>query len=119
LTVGADARNQMELRSSDRTVLTYDSSTVVEYQGQKAYNPQDLEVGDQIDAQVERSGNLLLARNIKVVYSMSGNNGTNSTAGMAWDATVRSVNSGNRTIDLEQSGREQYPVTVHYDANTR
>jgi hypothetical protein len=119
LTVGAGARNQMNLRTNDRTVLSYDSSTVVEYQGQKSYNPQDLEVGDQIEAQVERSGNLLLARNIKVVYSMSGSSGTNSAAGTAWDATVRSVNSGNRTIELVQSGREQYPVTVHYDANTR
>jgi hypothetical protein len=109
----------MNLRTNDRTVLTYDSSTVVEYQGQKSYNPQDLEVGDQIEAQVERSGNLLLARNIKVVYSMSGSSSTNSAAGTAWDATVRSVNSGNRTIELVQSSREQYPVTVHYDANTR
>ena len=119
LTVGAGARNQMNLRTNDRTVLTYDSSTVVEYQGQKSYNPQDLEVGDQIEAQVERTGNLVRARNIKVIYSMSGSSGTNSAADAAWDATVRSVNSGNRTIELIQSGREQYPVTVHYDANTR
>ena len=119
LTVGAGARTQMNLRNSDRIVLTYDSSTVVEYQGQKSYNPEDLEVGDQIEAQVERSGDRLLARNIKVVYSVSGNSGTNSAAVTAWDATVRSVNSGNRTIELVQSGREQYPVTVHYDTNTR
>jgi hypothetical protein len=109
----------MNLRNSDRTVLTFDSSTVVEYQGQKSYNPQDLEIGDQIEAQVERSGNLLRARSIKVVYSMSGSSGTNTAAGTAWDGTVRSVNSGNRTIELVQSSREQYPVTVHYDANTR
>jgi Cu/Ag efflux protein CusF len=105
LTVGAGAGNQMNLRNSDRTVLTYDSSTVVEYQGQKSYNPEDLEVGDQIEAQVERSGDRLLARNIKVVYSVSGNSGTNSGAATAWDATVRSVNSRNRTIELVQSGR--------------
>jgi hypothetical protein len=119
LTVGAGARNQMNLRNNDRIVLTYDSSTVVAYQGQKSYKPEDLEVGDQIEAQVERSGDRLLARNIKVVYSVSGNSGTNSAAVTAWDATVRSVNSGHRTIELVQSGREQYPVTVHYDANTR
>jgi Domain of unknown function (DUF5666) len=119
LTVGAGARNQMDLRSNDRTVLNYDSSTVVEYQGQKSYNPQDLEVGDQIEAQVERSGNRLLARNIKVVSSVSGSSGTSSATLTAWDATVRSVNSRDRTIELVQSSREQYPVTVHYDANTR
>lgn len=119
LTVGAGASNQMNLRNRDRTVLTYDSSTVVEYQGQKSYNPQDLEVGDQIEAQVEHSGNLLLARNIRVVYSVSGNSATNSVAVTSLNATVRSVNSGNRTIELVQSGREQYPVTVYYDANTR
>jgi len=119
LTVGAGTRTQTNLRNSDQTVLAYDTSTVVEYQGQKAYNPQDLEVGDQIEAQVERSGDRLLARNIKVVYSVSGSSGTNSGAATAWDATVRSVNSVNRTIELVQSGREQYPVTVHYDAGTR
>jgi len=119
LTVGAGARNQMNLRNSDRTVLSYDGSTVVEYQGQKSYNPQDLEAGDQIEAQVERNGNLLLARNIKVVYSVSGNSGANSAAVTGWSATVRSVNSGNRTIELVQTGREPYPVTVNYDANTR
>jgi hypothetical protein len=119
VTVGAGITNQMNLRNSDQRVLTYDSSTVVEYQGQKAYNPQDLEVGDQIEAQVERSGNRLLARNIRVVYSVSGSSGTNSGPATAWDATVRSVNSVNRTIELVQSGREQYPFTVHYDASTR
>jgi hypothetical protein len=109
----------MNLRKNERIVLTYDNSTVVEYQGLRSYNPEDLEIGDQIEAQVERSGDRLLARNIKVVYSVSGNSGTNSAAVTAWDATVRSVNSANRTIELVQSGREQYPVTVHYDANTR
>ena len=93
LTVGAGARNQMNLRSNDRTVLTYDSSTVVEYQGQKSYNPQDLEVGDQIEAQVERSGNRLLARNIKVVSSVSDSSGTNSAArhGLGCDGALREL----------------------------
>ncbi len=119
LTVGPGARTQMNLRSNERTVLTYDSSTVVEYQGQKSYNPEDLEVGDQIEAQVERSGNRLLARNIKVVSSVSDSSGTNSAVPTEWDATVRSVSSSDRTIELVQSGRERYPLTVHYDANTR
>jgi len=118
LTVGAGTRNQMTLRSNDRTVLTYDNSTVVEYQGQKSYKPQDLEAGDQIEAQVERSGTRLLARNIKVVSSVSDSSGASSAALTAWNATVRSVNSSGRAIELVQSGREQYPVTVHYDANT-
>ena len=119
LIVGGGTGSQTNLRSNEQTVLNYDGSTVVEYQGQKSYNPQDLEVGDQIEALVERSGNRLLARNIKVITSVSGNSGTNSTALKAWDATVRSVNSGQRTIEVVQSGRDQYPVTVRYDANTR
>ena len=119
LTVGSGTRNQTNLRNSDQRVLAYDNSTVVEYQGQKAYNPQDLEVGDQIEAQVQRSGDRLLARNIKVVNSVSGSNGTNTGAATTWAATVRSVNSANRAIELVQSGREQYPVTVSYDASTR
>lgn len=119
LTVGAGAANSNSLRSSDRTVLTYDSSTVVEYQGRKTYNPQDVEVGDQIAAQVERSGGRALARSIKVISSVS-SGGTTSGAGLApWSAKVRSVNPGNRSIELVQSGREQYPVMVLYDENTR
>jgi hypothetical protein len=119
LTVGAGARNQMNLRNSDRTVLSYDGFHRRRVPGAKSYNPQDLEAGDQIEAQVERNGNLRLARNIKVVYSVSGNSGANSAAVTGWNATVRSVNSGNRTIELVQPGREPYPVTVNYDANTR
>jgi len=118
LTVGAGAKTQMNLRNDDSTVLTYDSSTVVEYQGQKAYNPQDLEVGDQIEAQVERSANRVLARTIKVVSSVSSGGGATGAGPSAWTATVRSVKPSDRSVELVQSGREQFPVTVYYDAKT-
>jgi len=119
LTVGAGGTDQMNLRSNDRTVLTYDSSTVVEYQGQRTNNPQDIEVGDRIEAQVKRGDSRVLASYIKVVTSVSDSGATNSATLGAWDGTVRSVNSGDRTIEVVQSGREQYPITVHYDAYTR
>lgn len=117
-TVGAGAKNQTSLRTDDWTVLTYDSSTIVEYQGQKAYNPQDLEVGDRIEAQVERSGNQVLARNVKVISSVSGTSTPSGAVAAPWAATVRSMNPGDRSIELVQSSREQFPITVYYDAKT-
>ena len=71
LTVRADTTDRQNLSGRNSTVLSYDSSTVVEYRGQKFNNPQNLEVGDQIEVQVERSGDHLIARNIKVVASMT------------------------------------------------
>ena len=109
----------MNLRSNDRTVLTYDSSTVVEYQGQRTDNPADIEVGDRIEAQVKRGENRVLASYIKVVTSVSESGAPNSATLAAWDATVRSVNPSDRTIEVVQSGSEQPPITVHYDACTR
>ncbi len=120
-TVTLDAANtsQSNLRNSNGTVITYDRSTVLEYQGRKSNNPEDLEIGDQIEAQVERSGSILMARNIRVITSVSDNPGSNNAVGAAWNATVRSVNFGDRSIELVQSGRDQFPIRVRFDANTR
>jgi hypothetical protein len=40
----------------------------------------DLEVGDQIEARVERSRTRLIARNIKVVYNVSDSSSTSGAA---------------------------------------
>ncbi|MFN0316732.1 MAG: DUF5666 domain-containing protein [Burkholderiales bacterium] len=119
LTVDTGNASQHNLRNGERTVLTYDGATVVEYQGQKSYNPQDLEAGDRIEVQAERNATLLLARHIKVISSVSGGSGPSGAANTAWEGIVRLVNTGTRTIEVAQPGREQYPVIVYYDANTR
>jgi Domain of unknown function (DUF5666) len=119
LSVDTGSANQQSLRNAERMVLSYDGATVVEYQGQKSYNPQDLEAGDRIEVQAERSATLLLARHIKVISSVSGGSGPSGAANTAWEGIVRAVNSDTRTIEVAQSGREQYPVIVYYDANTR
>ena len=126
LTLGAGARNQTSLRSSDRTVLSYDSSTVVEYQGQKAYNPQDLEAGDQIEAQVERSGSSLLARSIKVISSVSDGGGTAGQRQI--HGTIRNIDTVAHSIVLDGAAMEQVQgfdttkngssTTIAYDAST-
>lgn len=120
LTIGSAAGTQLNLRGSDDTVLTYDGYTVVQYQGQTSYKPEDLEIGDRIEVQVDRNPGYVLARNITVLSSVSAGVGGGSTTALTnWEASVRAVNPASRTMDLVQAGREQYPLTIHYDANTR
>jgi len=119
ITVGAGAAASGNLRSSERQIVGYDASTVVEYQGQRSNNPQDIEVGDQIEARGERSGDRLMARSITVLASVSDPTGATPGGPTTWDATVRSVDAAGRTLQLTQSGRENYPIIVQYDANTR
>lgn len=110
---------QSNLRDASRQAITYDASTSVEYRGQKSYNPQDLEVGDQIQARVERTGDRMLAKSITVLTSVSdtGSSG-GANAPTTWNATVRAVNPANRSIELVQAGREQTPLTVYYEPST-
>jgi len=58
----------MNLRSNDRTVLTYDSSTVVEYQGQR-YGIENLERGDVVSVDVSQIGTGYLAKRITVAQA--------------------------------------------------
>jgi hypothetical protein len=116
---GAGTAAGSTLSSGDRQVIGYDTSTVVEYRGQRSNNPQDIEVGDQVEARGERSGDRLMARTITVLSSVSDASGANPAAPATWDATVRSIDPASRTLQLTQSGRENYPVAVQYDANTR
>lgn len=122
ITLAPNATGGSKLRSADRTVLSYDQQTQLEYKGQMYNNPQDLEAGDQIDAVIERSADRLLARRIVVRSSVSDPSGAASGPGgvpIAFDATVNAVNAANRTIEVVQSGRQQFPISVQYDANTR
>jgi hypothetical protein len=119
LTVTPDSSNQSNLRNSDqRTVFSYNSATVVQYQGQ-SYQVEDLEVGDRVAARGERQGDVLWARNIDVVASVSGNPSNQRVDLRDFDATVRSVNAGNRTLEVVPFGRDGRPLVIAYDNGTR
>ena len=117
-----------ELRNEDDQVaLYYDDQTRVEFEG-RTYDPEDLERGDRIAADVERSGSRLVANQIEVLSDISRGSGTGSSTGSYADVRgiVRYVDTGDRTIELEdvdadrsfesdvRSGR----LVVHYDADT-
>jgi hypothetical protein len=118
LSVSADASSpQLSLRNGSSQVLSYDASTAVSYQG-RSYQPEDLEVGDRIEAMVERSEDRLVARRIDVLSDVSADaGGQNVPAQM--EATVRWVDNANRTIELEPMTGERRPVIAQYDASTR
>lgn len=116
-----------ELRNADDQVaLYYDDQTRVEFEG-RTYDPEDLERGDRIAAEVDRNGSRLVANQIEVLSDIS--RGSGSSTGSSYAdvrGLVRYVDTGDRTIELEnvdversfesdvRSGR----VVVHYDADT-
>jgi hypothetical protein len=117
LTVTTDPGYRSSLRNEERTVLGYDGSTVVEYQGRQ-HRPEDLEAGDRIEASTERVGDRLMARKVVVLSDVSGGGGAPTADLRDFDATVRWVDATNRTIELEPRGGGS-AVIVSYDSGTR
>ena len=116
LTVATEPGYRSSLRNEERTVLAYDGSTVVEYQGRQ-HRPEDLEAGDRIEARTERVGDRLMARRIMVLSDVSG--GGAPTADLRdFEATVRWVDTNNRTIELEPRAGGS-AVIAGYDSGTR
>lgn len=115
-----DLRNGNE---DEEIRLYYDDRTTVEHEG-RTYSPQDLEPGDRILAEVERSGDRLMAEDIDVLHDA-----TNAGIGRDDDlrtselrGTVRYVDTRDRTLEIERSsgystGRSDL-VVVHYDTDT-
>lgn len=132
IVVDGDTRYNLRNAGGDRLSLHYDNRTTVVYQG-RTYSPADLERGDRIVADVDDSGNRLMAQRIEVTYDVTGGAG-----GVYGDqrrlaelrGTVRSIDTFARTLQLERtsyvsgfttgtgtgtSGSDV--VTVHYDAD--
>lgn len=129
--------------SGNEIVLYYDDRTTVEHEG-RTYQPQDLEPGDRIQADVDPSGDRLIAQQIDVLYDATRgdvSSGTGSTG--TWDdqndrdtlgttevrGTVRSVDTQGRSVEIERSGygsnfstdstgRSGDVVRVYYDSST-
>ena len=110
----------------DEVVLYYDDRTTVEHQG-KTYKPADLEAGDRILADVNQSGNRLLAEEIQVLYDVTSNSSDdqygnddryNDTRTTELRGTVRYVDTRDQTLELEPSTGRTGLVVVHYDSST-
>lgn len=131
IVVDGDTRYNLRNAGGDRLSLYYDNQTTVVFQG-RTYNPADLERGDRIVADVDDTGNRLLAERIEVTHDVTG-----GTGGVFDDqrrlaelrGTVRSVDTHGRTLQLERASylsgfttgtgtAGSDVVTVHYDAET-
>jgi hypothetical protein len=108
-----DLRNNRDDRDRgfDENVIYYDERTTVEHDG-RTYRVEDLERGDRIAADVERSGDRLIAEQIQVLYDVSRGDSTGSDRGGTWDTgprdsrvrgIVRSVDTRNRTLEIDRS----------------
>ncbi|MFL6197357.1 MAG: DUF5666 domain-containing protein [Thermoanaerobaculia bacterium] len=125
---------------NDEVIVYFDDRTPVEYQG-RTFQPADLEPGDRVRVNIERSGDRLMAEQIQVLYDATGGTGdrysdrnndpynndtynNNGTDNRYNDlrGTVRNVDTRNRTVEVERTqsgtlGRGDI-VLVRYDANT-
>lgn len=110
-------------------MVDYDPNTTVMFNG-RSYLPGDLEVGDQVTIYTrDIGGGHTVAQNIDVTRSMTSSSSTSGNYATL-RGTVRSVNTYNHTIDLEQtsyvsgflpngSGSRSSVITVQYDPNAR
>lgn len=125
-------------RYGNEVLVYYDERTSVEYGG-RTYRPEDLEAGDRIRADVEQTGNRLMAEQIEVLRDATSGTGSSSsgTSGTYGDTlrndelrgTVRYLDTRNRTMEIEPSryssnfstrstGQSSNVVVVHYDTET-
>jgi hypothetical protein len=95
----------------------YETNTPVEYQGQ-TYRAADLERGDEIAVRVDESGNNLVARSVTVLRDISTGSSSSGSFGTNIRGTVRYVDTGRRTIEINRDGYTNSVVTVEYDPNT-
>ncbi|HEX9457936.1 MAG TPA: DUF5666 domain-containing protein [Thermoanaerobaculia bacterium] len=119
-------------RGYDSTItIEYNSNTRVSLNG-RSYSPRDLQAGDEIDIRTNDLGNGRLgAQDITVTRTINGigsNGGSSSSSPISTiRGTVRSVDSYNRTIDLENSNwvsgfrtntNTSARFIIHYDPDT-
>lgn len=128
---GPNAERDVELR--------YDDSTVVEYQGKVYNNPQDIEVGDRVEARMTADGWRVVQRFIVLrnVWDDKDTRGvpaetprprderpgraedTRRVEGTRYDGRLSALDTRRRSFQLIQRSREDFPVTFVYDEDTR
>ena len=93
-----DLRNGGDRRQGGgRYFLYYDDRTTVEYQG-RTFDPQDLEPGDRVQADVTDTGDRWVAQDIHVVYDSSG--------GVARDGSDDRYDRGDRDDRRDRRDRD-------------
>jgi Domain of unknown function (DUF5666) len=119
---------EVDRGSGSTTFVEFETNTPVYFNNQ-TYNPVDLERGDEIDVRARDLGNgRFLAQNISVVRSISSNGsigGASATQTATVRGTVRSVDTVNRTIELESTnwisnfntGTTASRTVIHFDTN--
>jgi dipeptidyl aminopeptidase/acylaminoacyl peptidase len=125
-----DSSYNLRNGGDDEVVLYYDDRTTVEHQGRN-YEPNDLEAGDRILAEVDESGGRLRVDEIQVLYDVTGGASDNDNDDYADDdrydndvrttelrGTVRYVDTRDQTLELEPSTGRSGLVVVHYDTST-
>jgi hypothetical protein len=115
----------------------YDDRTTLNFQG-RTYRPDQLERGDEVTVNVNQNGNQLIAETMDVTYNTrggmaSGSNGTNGYPSSSSNqystirGTIRNVNTGSRTIELDNTSwvsgfrtnnSTGSRIVVQYDTNT-
>lgn len=132
---GPNAERDVELR--------YDDSTVVEYQGKVYNNPQDIEVGDRVEARMTADGWRLVQRFVVLrnVWDDKDTRGAPAQTpqprderpgraddrrdddrraeGTRYDGRLSALDTRRRSFQLIQRSREDFPVTFVYDEDTR
>jgi hypothetical protein len=102
----------------------YDSRTQLNYQG-RSYRPDQLEPGDEVSVQVNRSGNQLVAQAMDVTYNSRNGMASGTTAppdtygtygGPVLHGTIRSIDTERRTI-LVDHGNRAY-TTIEFSSRT-
>jgi hypothetical protein len=102
---------------SGNTVRVYwDNQTTVEFQGQ-THRPEDLERGDEVQIQVNQSGNNLVADRVTVLRDVTPGTSTYPDTGSATTmrGTVRFIDTSRRQIELDRGFGSA--VIVDYDVN--
>jgi len=101
----------------DSARIYFDDRTNVTYNG-RAYQPEDLEIGDEVAVQLSRSGGRLFATSMTVISDVSSGTGTqNGSRTTQLQGTVQDVDPRQRMIDVDL-GYSRKRVRVLYDANT-
>lgn len=120
--------NSMLSNSGNAVRVYYDNNTTVQYQG-RAYRPEDLERGDQVDVTANQSGNQLVANSMTVVSDVrtSGTYPSNTYPsntyptntypnGSTMHGTVTYVDTSRQTIQVDTGYNNV--VTLAFNSNT-
>ena len=110
------SRYNLRNGNEGEVTLYYDDQTDVEFQG-KTYQPQDLEPGDRIRAEVDSTGSRLLAQQIEVLRDVTGGGSSDSTGvlgGYDDDDDYRNDRNDRNDRDDDYNLSEDLRGTVRY-----